>query len=448
MTAVRVLALTGLAALVATQASCDPCFGVALCNVAPRAAVSGQILNDTTGQPERGATIDLIRVGGVGMLRDSIRTITDDDGLFLLSEEANEVGDVELVIVVRPRSGPGYRANDITLRTTTRGGEAFALSPWSSVPHLPDFAEIFRRGGAEETIGNVQIEFRRTGGVELRNLPGGVYTNTTTATGFVPLFADQIIPVDAGDVIGNFTVFLPSPPGPSVQRNFRIRATPEFRRAALIRRIGAGPSLNYLFQARRRARPDIVLAGVTLEFQQTAGPVTSPSTWAITTDAAGNAFLPSRASTAGTVSGTLTVRPPAPFGQYVVTRSFDTFEADSLIVAAVGIGPWFPHYVVIRANGAPLRGARVDVQRTGGIAVTPALFSAVTNDSGMVHLRSEPIGPGEIVADITVTPPSPFSPFTLRGVRLTAVDADVSGGRTLLGDWDVTTPPASATRAP
>lgn len=437
-----------LLAVTLAQGGCDPCFGIALCNVAPRVAVSGQILNDTSGRGEAGATVDFIRRGGVGMTVDSFRAVTDEDGLFLLEGEAGEVGEVLAELVVRPPSGPGYRVHDMSVRTTTRGGEALALSPWSTVPHLPDYAEIYRRGGGQETLGNVQVEFRRTGGVALRNLPGGVYTRTTNATGLVPLFADQVIPVDAGDVIGELTVFLPTPPGPSVQPNFRIRATPEFRRAAQIRRVGAGPGLNYLFQARPRARPDVTLPGVMIEFQQTSGPATSPSSWVITTDAAGQAMLPARASAAGTVTGTLTVRPPAPFSDYTVTRSFDTFEADTIVVSTVGVGPWFPHYVVIRANGARLAGARVDVQRVSGIAVTPSLYSAVTSDSGMVHFRIEPSTTGEMVADITVTPPAPFAPFTLRGVRLVAVDSDVAGGRTLLGDWDVTSPPTAAVRQP
>ena len=437
-----------LAGALATQSACDPCFGIALCNVAPRVAVSGQILNDTSGRGEAGATIDFVRRGGVGMAVDSFRTMTDADGLFLLEGEAAEVGEVMAELAVRPRSGPGYRVHDMSIRTTTRGGEALALSPWSTVPHLPDFAEIYRRGGGEETLGNVRVEFRRTGGVALRNLSGGVFTRTTNATGLMPLFADQVIPVDAGDVIGELTVFLPTPPGPSVQPNFRIRATPEFRRAAQIRRVGAGPSLNYLFQARPRARPEVTMPGVTIEFQQTSGPATAPSSWTVTTDAAGQAMLPARASAPGTVTGTLTVRPPAPFSTYSVSRSFDTFEADTIVVSTVGIGLWFPHYVVIRANGARLAGARVDVQRVSGIAVTPSLYSAVTSDSGIVHLRIEPAATGEMVADITVAPPAPFASFTLRGVRLVAVDSDVAGGRTLLGDWDVTSPPTSALRRP
>jgi hypothetical protein len=446
MRTLRLPAMLGGMLLMLAQGACDPCFGVALCNVAPRATVSGQLLNDTTGAPEVGATLDLIRVGGVGMTPDSVRATTDADGLFLLDADAAEIGDVVLDIVVRPRSGPGYRAHGITVRTTTRGGEAFVLPPWSTVPHLPDFAEIFRRGGAQETIGNVAIEFRRTGGVALRDLPGDVYSNTTTATGFVPLFGDQIQPVDAGDVIGTFTVFLPPPAGPSIEEGFRIRATPEFRRAAQIRRIGAGPSLNYLFQARRRARPEVTVPGVILEFQQTSGPETTPAIWSVTTDAAGSAFLPARAQAEGTVAGQLTVRPPAPFTDYVTTKQFPTFQSDTIVVETIGVGPWFPHFVIIRANGSRLAGARVDVQRISGIQTTPALYSAVTNDSGMVHLRTEPTGPGEMIADLTVTPPAPFAPFTLRGVRLQAVDADVPGGRTLLGDWDVTSPPASAIR--
>jgi hypothetical protein len=153
---------------------------------------------------------------------------------------------------------------------------------------------------------------------------------------------------------------------------------------------------------------------------------------------------------AGTVTGDVLVIPPAPWKSITLTnRQFATFEADSLALAAdIGVGPGFLYYVVIRANGVPLKDARVDLQQVSGIQLVSPRFSATTNDSGIVNLRPEPKGEGDIVADITVTPRAPFAAFTVRNLRLTALDADVPGGRTLLGDWDVTSPPTSALRAP
>ncbi len=446
----RRLRIAALAVLAVAPAACDPCFGIALCNVAPRVVVSGRLLNDTTGRPEGGATIDMVRDSGVSTSRDSIRAVTDADGLFLLDVEASEVGEITTHFVVRPRSGPGYRAFGVRVTTTTRGGEAYALPPWSTIPHLPDYGEVFRRGGANETLPLVDVEFRRTGGVAFKNNPSGMFSSRTGATGLVPLMGDAVLPADAGDMVGDLTIFLPAPLGPSVHRGYRIAATPEYRRAARIRRVGAGPSLNYLFQARRRARPDIVVPGVTIYFTQRSGPPIDPSSWVVTVNASGDAFFPGRALDTGMVVGDLNVNVPAPFKSYSrPAQQFPTFDTDSITVAPlIGVGPWFPHYVIIRANGTLLKGARVDVQRRSGIAVTPALFSAVTNDSGIVKLQSEPAGEGEIIADITVTPPAPYSPFTLRNERLVAIEADVPGGRTLLGDWDVTRPPASAYRRP
>ena len=439
-----------VAGVILLAAGCDPCSGISGCNAHPHVGVSGQLLNDTTGRPERGATIDLIRVSGAPVESDSLRTTTDGDGFFALDVRASETGAVIADIVVRPKSGPGYRARSVRISTTTRGGDAFALPPWSSIPHTTDFGEIFRRGGARETVANVDIQFRRTGGVAFNDLSSGVYSVTTSATGFFPLFGDELHPIDAGDVIGDLTIFLPTPPGPSVHRDFRVRSSPEFRHNAIITRIGAGPSLDYLIHVRLRARPDLGAEGVEVDFARTGGIGIDPPNWSASTDGSGNVIFRSRATSAGIVTGDITIKPKASWKTYTLTsREFSTFDADSLILAVdVGVGPGFPQYLIIRANGVPLKGARVDVQRVSGIDLVSPHLSAATNDSGIVYLHLEPKTEGDILADITVAPPAPYAPFTVRGVRLTALDAEVPGGRTLLGDWDVTKPPTSALRAP
>src|SRR5205814_10414313 len=152
-----------------------------------------------------------------------------------------------------------------------RGGDVVALPAWSSIPHANDFGEVRRRGGANETIANVVVEFRRTGGVTFNDLSSGVYDVTASATGFIPLFGDQLHPIDAGDLIGDLTIFLPTPPGPSVHRDYRVRSSPEFRHDAIITRIGAGPSLDYLIHVKERARPDLGAEGVAVDFVRTLG---------------------------------------------------------------------------------------------------------------------------------------------------------------------------------
>jgi hypothetical protein len=86
----------------------------------------------------------------------------------------------------------------------------------------------------------------------------------------------------------------------------------------------------------------------------------------------------------------------------------------------------------------------VGFRRTGGIELNPAEFERATNDTGIVMLTSTPAGEGEVVGDITVRSPAPHPTFVVRGVRLQAIDGDPPGGRILIGDWDVTAPPATA----
>ena len=437
------------AALAATLAipACDPCAGLVGCNAPAHIGVTGQILNDTTGKPERGAIIDLIRVSGASVEQDSVRTTTDAFGMFSIEVRANESGRVLADIVVRPAHGPGYRATGLHLATSTRRGDVLALRSWSTVPHATDFGEAFRRGGSREVLSDVAIEFRRTGGVPLRS--GSVFRTKTNTNGFFPLFGDSVVPVDAGDVVGDLTIFLPSP-GPTVHRNFRVRSAAEFRSEAIIQRVGAGPSLDYGIEVRRRARPDLAAGGVRVDFVRTSGLDVVPSTWSATTDGIGRVVFASRALTTGLVTGDITVTPPAPWKTVTLTgQQFATFDADSIVPGPrIEIGPAFHHHVIIRAKGARLNGAKVDVRRVSGVELLAPLFSAVTDDSGVVNLRLEPTTEGELTADITVTPPMPYASFTVRGVRLSAVDADVPGGSSLLGDWDVTNPPTAAIRKP
>jgi hypothetical protein len=430
-----------------TLTACDPCSGVALCFVEPHVGMSGRLLNDTTGKPISNAAIDLLWAGGVRLERDSVRVVTDANGLFEIDVVAAEVGESVVNVAVQPPSAEGYRVIGLTLRAAIRGGEARVFPPWTNVPQLPDFGEAFRRGAGRENLANAEIEFRPTSGVALRNLPGGVWRTTTNGSGLFPLFGGAITPVDVGDVIGDLTIFLPPPLGASVHRNYRVKATADYQYAARIHRVGAGPSLEYRMTVKNRGNGTNV-EGARVDFVRTGGIDIDPPTWSNVSDVGGNVLFTSRASERGIVIGNITVTPPAPFKSYTsVGRSFATFEADSNPVApAIEVGLGLPYYAIVRANGVPLQGVNVDFQRTSGINVTPATFTTVTDSAGIVFFTPEPASAGEVVADVTVRPPAPYATFTVRGVRMQTADADVPEGRRLVGDWEVTNPPASLRR--
>lgn len=431
-------------ALSIALSACEPCAGLVGCTVAPHAAVTGQILDDGSGRPVAGVVVDLIRTGGVLLERDSIRTKTDAMGLFGFDVGAERDGETVVTMVVRPPSGTSYRANGVVLQTTNRAAEARVMPPWSTVPHLPDYVEIHRRGAPGEALPGVEFEFKRTGGVDFQNLPSGVFRSAANASALAPMFGDAVRPSDAGVMVGDLTVFLPDPPGPSTYRGYRVTATPEFRYPARIYRLGAGPNLDYWVPVMNRGKPGTYVSGVRLDFQRTSGIEIDPPSWSQVSDAGGSVLFPARALQYGTVTGNVTVTPPAPWKSYTRTISLATFETDSTPFGPViGVGPGFQYYAIVRASGVPLKGVEVSFQRTSGISITPSPFTVVSNDSGMVFLTPEPQGEGEVVGDITVRPPAPHATFVVRNVRMQAIEGDVPGGRILIGDWDVTAPPAA-----
>jgi hypothetical protein len=148
----------------------------------------------------------------------------------------------------------------------------------------------------------------------------------------------------------------------------------------------------------------------------------------------------------GTLFGILKVTPPPPSKPYERPIELETYDQDGArFYGVLGVGPGMPYYLILRRNGAPVAGVDVEMTRTGGIDIHPDRISTVTNDSGMVFLTPEPKSEGELFATITVRPPAPLASFTVP-VRMLALDAEVPGGRVLLGDWDVTAPPSSLRR--
>jgi hypothetical protein len=426
--------------------ACDPCFGVVGCVVPARVSVEGRLLDDSTGKGVQGAVIDFVRSGGVTLDMDSVRTVTDAEGFFRFATESHENGDVIGDVVVRLAQGGGYRARDMRFQTSNRRGEGHVLPPWSTVPRLPDLVAVYRRGYPRQFLANVEIEFRQTGGPAVDGLGANVFRAFTDAGGIASLFGGAVRPLDAGDVVGDLAIDAPAPLT-TVHQGIRIPVRTTYRPAAALRLIGAGPSLDYYVVVMQRGRGGAT-GGVQLTFKRTDGIDISSTTGA--TDGAGFLVLPLRALDRGTVTGTLEVKPAAHWKSSTRTGvQLTTFEADSAILLdTLRIGPGLLYYVIVRNNGIPLKGVSVDFQQVSGVSVRPSRFTAVTDANGIADINPAPDLEGDVLADITVRSPAPHPAFTVKGVRLTAVDGDVPGGRTLIGDWNVASPPSSAVRVP
>lgn len=433
-----------LVALGVLAAGCDPCSGVAACTGASRLSVEGRLFDERTGQPARGAIVDLIRTGGVALDFDSIRALANGDGSFTFAVAAAKEGVVVADITVRAASGGAYRVSGLRLSATRKRGEAVVLPTWSTKLSLPYLGQIFRRDAQRTLLAGTSVRFHQTGGPPLSGVADGDYSLVSDANGIFVPFPERLVPANAGDVVGDLTIELPGELR-TVHRDVHFTVAPEFRPARKLRLFGAGPNLDYHFAVASRGAGTL-MKGVRVEFRRTGGIDVTPASWSALTDGNGRVAFPARSVTYGTVTGDLRIIPAAPWKTYDRTSiKLTAFDADTAILYGVyGVGPGLPYFVRIRNNGALMKGVIVEFRATAGVSVGPNPAEFVTNDTGVVFMSTAPASEGEVVGDITVRPPAPLAGFTVRNVRMQAMDADPPGGWILLGDWDLSSPPAAA----
>jgi hypothetical protein len=231
---------TAVILLGAICAACDPCASITGCVDRAQLTITGRILRDANAEPVAGARVDFVRVSGVALDLDSSRTVTDAEGLFTLRVEAQTSGLVTGEIVIRGAPGDpepfGYRILDQTLRAFSDVGDANVFPVWSTEPSAPDIAMLVSSTVPAASLAGVAVEFRRTGGVALRE--GNVFTTVSRPDGVFELFDRRVRPVDAGEIVGDLFIDLN---GGVTITGVRVLATPEFRRNAGLRLVSVDP---------------------------------------------------------------------------------------------------------------------------------------------------------------------------------------------------------------
>lgn len=431
-------------------AGCDPCAGTAQCAVDPYLAIDGQIVDAASSRGVDGVRIDVVRQGGVVVEQDSITTTTANDGHWRVQFRPASSGAVRVDVRVTAAGGAAYRVRGLSFATSERGGNASVLQRWVAVPYFTAAAELFVRGTTDERVIDTPVEFRRTSGQVLvgSSVWNGTYRGSSDFAGRVALFpflGDVVASDGLGDVIGDLVV-RPGSSDSSVARGIHIPASYLYRDAPVIIRLGVGPSINYqgeLFSRATGAR----LGGVPVEFLRTGGvEVTTPS-FTTTTQANGRFAMSTRPLTAGVLQGRLIIRSPAPARPETLLVSLPTFDNDSSrFFGVVPAGAYFPLFgLIITGSGVGLNGVRVDVTRVGGAAMLPESFSTLTVDGGIFRIAAVPLALGSSVVDITVTPPAPYAPFTIRSVNLPVFDRTVSDRS--IGTYRLDAPPSAAVNA-
>lgn len=246
---VATLALAALAgAFALTLTACDPCTGVASCATGGAyLAATGQIVDRITGQGVDGVRIDVVRTGGIGVEQDSVSAITSDGGFWRVQLAPAGEGTLDVDVQVSPPGEPGYRVRGLRFMTRLHGGDANLNQAWVSTPYFSYAGELYLRGTTDDRIQGRPIQFRLTGGVQTRGtgVRDSVFRATTDAGGRVELFPQReqggLLPLGGDDLIGDLTVDLGAPLGPSTVRDVRLTPSYVYFGQVRILRLAVGP---------------------------------------------------------------------------------------------------------------------------------------------------------------------------------------------------------------
>lgn len=295
----RSLALTTLIAFGALATGCDACAGVFGCGDAPHAAVQGRIVTGEEALAVRGATVTL---GSAGRLAT---TVTDDNGVFVVSID-DALPDMPMSLRVEPIGFPGYEIDSLPCKPMIRAMDACILDPLVPAPWVPIHALITYRGTEGELVKNAAVRFDRTGGAEWFGPDASeTFSTTTDANGVAFLFPIGVYVATFDTIIGNLTVTLPPPLGPSTRTGYIVRPVVGFADRP-VDFFSVGPSLSYRLAFVDSASGTPV-AGVTVTFNRSGGIPTAPAHAQAVSTPSGDAFLNLRALASGDLDGTLKI---------------------------------------------------------------------------------------------------------------------------------------------
>ena len=439
-TSVLALAVPGLMML-----GCDPCSGIAQCGAAvssPYLAIDGQIVEAASGDGVDGVRVDVVRRGGVAVAEDSLSTVTTNGGHWRVQFSPATAGAIDADANVSTPQGLSYTVRGLHFTSSDRSGDANLVDRWVSDLYFPNLGEFYARGTDDQRLAGVRIEFRRTGGIGLggAGAKDGVITGTTDFAGRVPLFSVNgagVFTNAVGEVVGDLIVHR-SPVDSSILHGLHVASSYVYRRAPAILRFGVGPSLAYQAEVHSRAT-DERIAGVQVDFQRTGGvPVTVPA-FTVVSDKSGRFGFPTFPLASGAVDGRLIFRAPIPSTPETLFVSLPTFDEDGgRFFRVIGLGAYLPYYGIVVLGGPGVDGVQVEVARVSGIGITPATFTTKTANGGIFAIHPAPSALGDVVVDLTIRPPG-FTPYTIRGVKLSTADRTVPDR--LIGVFRVDAPP-------
>ncbi|MDA1082510.1 MAG: carboxypeptidase regulatory-like domain-containing protein [Gemmatimonadetes bacterium] len=284
----------------------------------------GEVSFRGTGEKVAGVSVTWTNTGGITTTPRTLTTTTNSTGLFFLNLTASARGEATGTLTFTPPSGP----------VSTYNGVKLATYDSTSFRYLGNFGygerwawaiELWRNDSLAPARG-VKATFRRTGGLAI--VPDSVPLVTGTDGRIVVTAAVY----DTGFVDGEVVVNPPTGPARTIGGiRLRTYAADTLGFAGVFT---FGPSLRYVGEIQRADGTPIV--GATVTWTRTGGLAATPATVTSTTDGIGyfNMTMFPADNAEGTVIGTLTVRPPAPYAPgttfTIPNVTLDTFLTSDL----------------------------------------------------------------------------------------------------------------------
>ena len=385
--------------------------------VGGRMDYGGQVYARGNGAKLAGVRLTFTRTGGIPLASSVVRAVSGPEGFFVLSFPNQALGSVVGDLLIEAPDGTRrslYRG----VRFDSYDSTAMRYSKsWGYGYRWAWVTELFRNDRAT-VAANAEVEFRQTGGPALTP---SVLRGRTDAGGRVQLEADVL---EAGTVVGEITV---------VQADAPVRVVRGLRFPSY-----DGDSLPFggviPFGSTMRYAGELFVRGTgrkagraTVAFSRVGGVLINDPVVTVTADTTGFFVLPVVPREDGTVFGTLTVttadgRQQSRYANTVIT-SYDSTSLRTL--GGIGIGDRWAYALEFWRNDVlrPAPNLRVELRRTGGVAVTPASLSGVTDASGRIEWRPTVEDTGVVQLEATVYPPNE-PPRIVRNLRFRTFESD------------------------
>jgi hypothetical protein len=367
-----------------------------------------------------GAEVEFRRTGGLALEQPTFSGRTDLNGqlVLVLIPETESAGEVVGDVTVRPPApAPPFVIRGVRVRTYDS----------DDLPFLGVLGVGFQAGGVGELVfrgdrsplADVAVVFERTGGVAAN--PTRVATRTLADGRF-----GFTLPTDAeGDVVGDLLVSVPGAATPTRLPGVRLRSAGDDSLRAL-GRFGVGEQVLYVGRLVQRATAAPAV-GWSVTFQRTGGIALLRDTVTSTSVSWGGFEIAPATRAVGELEGVLTARPPdgGPPVRLGAVR-LRTAADDSVRFAGTWtVGPSLLYVgELLRADGLPVDGARIEFRRTRGVATAEAVLTERTGPTGRFRLAPTPLAAGEVVGDLHVFPPAPLRDTVFTDVRLQTFEGD------------------------